>query len=85
MHLNSKINNYFCQCAKVVNSEIFASNFQYAVIILDYGVSTKDRVLIVDKHNEYRQQIAENYVPNQPRGVDLMKLVRFPFKPGSIN
>ncbi|XP_044761746.1 cysteine-rich venom protein LIO1-like [Coccinella septempunctata] len=42
--------------------------------VYDYGVSTKDRVLIVDKHNEYRQQIAENYVPNQPRGVDLMKL-----------
>ncbi|KAL3280246.1 hypothetical protein HHI36_017741 [Cryptolaemus montrouzieri] len=42
--------------------------------VYDYGVSTKDRVLIVDKHNEFRQQIAENYVPNQPKGVDLMKL-----------
>ncbi|KAK9882204.1 hypothetical protein WA026_019716 [Henosepilachna vigintioctopunctata] len=42
--------------------------------VYEYGISTKDRVFIVNRHNEYRKLISKNMVPNQPGGVDLMKM-----------
>ncbi|KAF2880547.1 hypothetical protein ILUMI_25627 [Ignelater luminosus] len=45
-----------------------------ANVILEKGVTAKDRKIILDAHNELRLKLANGQVPNQPRATNMNRL-----------
>lgn len=44
--------------------------------VLGFGISTNQQQQIVDLHNDFRLRIANGTVSGQPRGINLLRVVR---------
>lgn len=61
---------------KTQKIKIHTTHKKYIVFYAESNVTTEEKELIVNKHNEFRRLAARGEIPNQPKAINMKKLVR---------